>query len=153
MLDNLGRQLIDRYQRNMPLSARPYAEMARSLGISEEAVIARLKLLQEAGLISRVGPIFDHGRAGASTLAAMKVPPTQAPLVADIINGCSAVNHNYEREHEFNLWFVLTAPDQATLARTIAGLEAETGYPVLNLPMEKSYHIDLAFPIEWSTPS
>ncbi|RMG38434.1 MAG: Lrp/AsnC family transcriptional regulator, partial [Gammaproteobacteria bacterium] len=60
------------------------------------------------------------------------------------------VNHNYEREHHFNLWFVVTAEDRRHLEGVLAEIEAETGLPVLDLPMLEDYFIDLGFRIQWT---
>jgi hypothetical protein len=87
---------------------------------------------------------------GASTLAAMAVPPGRLAAVAAMVNTFAEVNHNYEREHRFNLWFVITAPDQASLERVLDEIRRRAGLPVLNLPMLAEYHIDLGFQLQWS---
>lgn len=148
-LDALDRRLIDGYQRSLPVCARPYARVAERLGTSEEEVIARLERLQALGVVGRVGPVFDHARAGASLLAAVAVPEAERDAWAELINRAPGVNHNYAREHEYNLWFVMTAPDEASLAVRLDALEAELGRPLLRLPMQEGYHIDLSFPIPW----
>jgi len=86
---------------------------------------------------------------GASTLAAMAVPPGRLDQVAELVNGFPEVNHNDEREHRFNLWFVLTASDRACLDQVLAAISAATGLTVLDLPMLEEYHIDLGFPLRW----
>ena len=143
------RQLLNDFQQNFPLTPRPYAELGKQLGISEEQVIKLLEELQKQGAISRIGPVFRPNRVGASTLAAMSVPAHELDAVAEIINKYPEVNHNYEREHEFNLWFVLTAPDAMHLQQVIDSISFETGYQVMNLPMLEDYFIDLGFNIEW----
>ncbi|HRK24958.1 MAG TPA: AsnC family transcriptional regulator, partial [Beijerinckiaceae bacterium] len=82
---------------------------------------------------------------GASTLAAVAARPERIEAVAAVINGFAGVNHNYERENAYNLWFVVTGRDWADVTATLAGIEQQTGLAVLNLPLEKSYHIDLGF--------
>jgi DNA-binding Lrp family transcriptional regulator len=69
--DTLDRRLIDCYQRDLPVCSRPFHAMAERLGMSEEQVIERLERLQALGVLSRVGPGFDHALAGASLLAAV----------------------------------------------------------------------------------
>ncbi len=144
-LNDLEKRLLNEYQQGLPLSPRPFADIAARLGTSEALVLKILKRLQEAGVISRVGPVFKPKRIGASTLAAMAIPKQKLASVAEQISRYEEVNHNYEREHRFNLWFVVTAPDQAHLDRVLAQMGRETGYPILNLPMEKQFHIDLGF--------
>lgn len=148
-LDTVDKQLINHYQRNLPVCERPYLEMASNLGLSEDEVISRLTTLQEHQVLSRVGPVFEHSQAGASLLAAVTAPPEQMDLVAARINKAPGVNHNYAREHRYNLWFVMTAPNEDTLDERLDELEHHLKLPILRLPMVEGYHIDLGFDIDW----
>ena len=78
-------------------------------------------------------------------LAATAVPESKIELVAEAINSYTQVNHNYEREHHFNLWFVVTAENEEVLQQTLDNISQEIGYKVLSLPLLKEYHIDLGF--------
>ena len=146
-LTALEKCLLNEYQRGFPLCASPFARIAGQQGVTEGEVIRTLESLQGRGLISRVGPVFAPQRAGASTLAALSVPDTELAQVADFVSRFEEVNHNYEREHRFNLWFVVTAPDQAQVQRVLDSIESETGLPVLDLPLERAFYIDLGFPL------
>ena len=148
-LDTVDQQLINHYQRNLPVCERPYREMADTLGISEDEVISRLAVLQQQQVLSRVGPVFEHSQAGASLLAAVAAPVEQIDLVAARINSAPGVNHNYAREHLYNLWFVMTAPDEDTLDERLDELEHQLKLPILRLSMVEGYHIDLGFDIDW----
>ena len=146
-LSALEKCLLNEYQRGFPLCASPFAVIADQQGVTEEEVIETLESLQQRGLISRVGPVFAPQRAGASTLAALSVPGEELQRVADIVSDFEEVNHNYEREHSFNLWFVVTASDEAHVQRVLDAIEEQTGLVVLNLPLERSFYIDLGFPL------
>ena len=148
-LDTTDKQLINLFQRDLPVCDRPYKAMSRQLDIAEEEVIARLQSLQDSQVLSRVGPVFEHSRAGASLLAALAVPDEQIDLVAARVNLAPGVNHNYAREHTYNLWFVMTAPDEDTLEERLDELEHQLRLPMLRLPMVEAYHIDLGFEIDW----
>lgn len=150
LLDEVDRRLLNDFQRDFPLTERPYAAVAAHLGVDEAEVLRRLERLSSAGAVSRVGPVLRPQRVGASTLAAMAVPPGHLAEVAELVNAFPEVNHNYEREHRFNLWFVLTAVDEERLAEVIEEIEARTGIGVLDLPMLEEYHIDLGFPLQWT---
>jgi DNA-binding Lrp family transcriptional regulator len=145
--DPLQWQLINRFQRDFPLEPRPYRRIADALGCTEDEVLARLQGLADAEVISRIGAVVQPHVAGASTLAALRVPPERVAAVAAAVNAHPEVTHNYEREHAYNLWFVVTAGDEAAVGRTLAAIEAETGLAVLALPLVHSFHIDLGFPI------
>lgn len=143
--DFATRALVDRFQRGFPLVSRPFAEIAAQIGVSEADVLARLEALSKSGAVSRIGAVVRPHAAGASTLAAVAAPPERIEAVAAIIDAFEGVNHNYQRENAHNLWFVVTGRTQADVDATLAGVERQTGLPVLNLPLEKSYHIDLGF--------
>lgn len=146
----LQRALLNNFQQGFPMSARPYAELAEQLGVSEQDVIETLRSLQDSKTISRVGPVFRVGSIGVSTLAAMTVPADRLEEVAAIVSEYEAVNHNYEREHDFNLWFVATATDEVGLQTTLQDIEQHTGLRVMRLPMLEDYHIDLGFELQWT---
>ena len=148
-LNPLERRLLDEYQQGLPLDPRPFARIARELETTEEAVITSLQELQRAGLISRVGPVFRANRVGASTLAAMRVPQERLEAVAALVSAYPEVNHNYEREHDFNLWFVVTASDEHALLGVLDEIEQRTGLRVIDLPMLDDYFIDLGFRLKW----
>ena len=126
-MDDLSRRLLARYQKGLPICAEPYRRMAETLGCSEAEVLERLRRLEADGALSRVGPVLRHQRAGASTLAALAVPEERLQRVAERISQYAEVNHNYQREHRYNLWFVLTAGDRAQLDRVLAEIAADTG--------------------------
>ena len=144
-MEDLTEKLLNDFQRNFPLNPLPFEQIALALNTSTEVVIEKLKELQARGAVSRVGPVFSPNTVGVSTLAAMAVPAEKLEQVAEVINCYEQINHNYEREHNFNLWFVVTAENQPTLQQTLDNIEQETGYKVLSLPLLKEYHIDLGF--------
>ncbi|UUO25527.1 Lrp/AsnC family transcriptional regulator [Colwellia sp. M166] len=150
LLSQLEQDIINRYQKGFPLCSQPYRAIADELNSSEDEVISAILTLDKAGMLSRIGAVFNHKQAGSSTLAALAVPECDLDDIAEIINQFEQVNHNYGREHHYNLWFVVTAHDDQALTDVIANIEHLTGYQVLILPMETSYHIDLAFNIDFA---
>lgn len=148
-MDDLGRRLLDEFQRDFPLSPTPFADIASRLGVEEDMVLEALRALKEMGAVTRVGAVFRPGAVGASTLAAVSVPEDRLEPVAALISAHPEVNHNYQREHHFNVWFVATACNKARLDAVIVEIEAEIGLPVLCLPMLESYRLDLGFGLQW----
>jgi DNA-binding Lrp family transcriptional regulator len=138
-------RLLNEFQRDFPLVPAPFAELAARLGSDEATVIENLRRLQEDGTISRVGAVFAPRSVGASTLAALAVPRARLEAVAAQVSAHAGVNHNYEREHAYNLWFVATAADEAALAALLADIGATTGCPPIALPLLEEFHIDLGF--------
>ena len=148
--DETERRLLNDFQRDFPLEPRPFAQVGRRLGQSEESVLAGFAKLAAAKAISRIGAVVAPQRAGWSTLAAMAVPEARLDEVADLVSACEAVNHNYEREHRFNLWFVVTGRDRAEVEGVLKEIERATGLEVLDLPLLEAFRLDLGFPLQWT---
>ena len=140
--------LLNGWQRDFPIVAQPFAEVGLKVGADETAVLATLRRLQSRGAISRVGAVLAPRRIGASTLAALAAPPERIEEIAALVSARPQVNHNYQREHHYNLWFVAIAADQSVLASTLLGIERETACAVLSFPLEQEYHIDLGFDLK-----
>jgi len=140
--------LLNGWQRDFPVTERPFGQLAARAGTDEKAILATLRRLQARGAISRVGAVFAPRRVGASTLAALAAPADRLEQIAAQVSARPEVNHNYQREHHYNLWFVAAAADDAALAAVLAAIEGDTGCAVISLPLEQEYHIDLGFDLK-----
>jgi DNA-binding Lrp family transcriptional regulator len=148
MLTSLHKQLLNDYQHNFPLSVRPFQDIADALGVTEADVLSAFTELNDNNFISRIGPVIPPNHIGVSALVAMSVPEQHLQAVADKISAHPEVNHNYEREHRFNLWFVVIASDAEHLRAVIDAIEQETSYPAMLLPMLDDFFIDLGFKLD-----
>jgi len=137
--------LLNDFQRDFPLVPRPFAEIGARCGLSEAQVLGAYRAGLQDGVVSRIGVVFAPNAVGASTLAAMAVPPSKIDAVAKLVSAQPEVNHNYEREHLINLWFVVTAPTRAAVSAALERIARDSGIPVLSLPLVEEYHIDLGF--------
>ncbi|THF65596.1 Lrp/AsnC family transcriptional regulator [Pseudothauera nasutitermitis] len=138
-------RLLNDWQHDFPRVERPFAQLGEAVGLDEQAVLEAFRAWQAQGVVSRIGPVVAARRLGASALAALAVPEGELDAVAARVSALAEVNHNYEREHHYNLWFVLTAATQERLTAVTAGIAADTGLQPIVLPMEEAYHIDLGF--------
>ncbi len=145
MLSTLHKQLLNNYQQDFPLSPTPYRDIADQLGVSEDDVLQAFQTLSEQQMISRIGPVIAPNKVGSSALVAMAVPEDDLRRVAEQISRYPEVNHNYERENRFNLWFVLIAGNEQHLQAVIADIEQQTGFKTMLLPMLADYYINLGF--------
>jgi DNA-binding Lrp family transcriptional regulator len=143
-LDLSDRRLINRLQHGLTVSERPYAEVAAALGMGEDEVLARLRGLLDAGILTRFGPLYNADRmGGAFTLAAMAVPESAFDQVADIVNASPEVAHNYRREHRLNMWFVLASEDPERIDEVIRNIEQSTGLQVHDFPKCEEFYVGL----------
>ncbi|WP_247878253.1 AsnC family transcriptional regulator [Azospirillum sp. TSO22-1] len=147
MMDDLDRRLLDEFQRGFPLDPRPYAAIAGRLGCTEGEVLERLSRLKAEGAVARVGATFRPHRVGSSTLAAMAVPEERLEGVAALVDGFEEVNHNYQRAHRLNLWFVVTAPARERVEGVMAAISRATGLEVQEFPLVRAHRLDLGFPL------
>lgn len=144
-MEGLHLKLLNDFQRRFPLVPRPFEVLARRCNCSESDVLASLRELNHAGAVSRVGAVFAPNRVGASTLFALALPAERLAQTAAWIDRFPEVNHNYEREHRFNLWSVATATDEDALQRVLDAVRARAQAPLLDLPLLEEYRIDLGF--------
>jgi DNA-binding Lrp family transcriptional regulator len=148
MLDATDFQIVNPWQRGFPLAPRPFAAIGEKVSLAEEQVITRYHEMQKRGVIDRVGPVFRPNTVGASSLAAMAVPRERLAAIAALVSGEPGVNHNYEREHRYNLWFVATGATPAEVQATLDRIERAAAIRVLRLPLLEELHIDLGFDLE-----
>lgn len=139
-------RLLNEFQRDFPVCARPYLSIAERLATSEADVLSALAKLHANGAVSRIGATIVPGRLGAATLAALATPAHRVVDIGAVVSEYPEVNHNYERDHRYNLWFVVTAPSHARVQEVVRDIErrAQCGR-ALNLPMIAAFHVDLGF--------
>ena len=137
--------LADAWQRDFPLVPEPFGELAAANELSTGEVLAMMQALKDRGALARIGATVRPNTAGASTLAAMAVPAERLDDIAELVNAERTVNHNYHREHDINLWFVVTAGCRTGVKTTLSRIAQSSGLDVLDLPLERAYHIDLGF--------
>ncbi len=148
-LDRLDRQIINQLQTGFPVCDEPYAEAAAMLGTDEATLLARLQQLLEKRVLTRFGPLYRADRlGGAFSLAAMKVADDEFDRVVDIVNSFPEVAHNYQREHAFNMWFVLATESEERVAEVNREIEKSCGLPVYNMPKLKEYFIHLNLTVD-----
>jgi len=142
------RAVINRLQYGLPLTPAPYRDVSEELGISEQVLLDTLKALLANGTLTRFGPMFHAGEMGGGlTLAAMRIPAEAFDRVTEQVNSFPEVAHNYRREHELNMWFVLATETPEGITDTIQRIEALTGHPVYNMPKEQEFHVNLHFAV------
>ncbi len=152
-LSDIDKKILQRLQTNLPLTHRPFLDLANELDLDEDLVIERIKAMVEGKYVRRLAPIINTQAIGNSaTLAAMQVPDDKIDDVAEVINGYSGVSHNYLRkgknkELPLNIWFTMSAPTQEKLEENIKEIETRTGFEVRMLPTTKKFKIGVKFKI------
>jgi len=148
MMDKTDRKIINLLQDGIPVCDHPFARAAEKIEISEDALRKRLIRLRDNGIITRIGPMFHAEHLGGGlTLAAMRIPQEDFDRVATQVNEFDEVAHNYERDHEFNMWFVLATENTGRINEVLESIERKTGYPVYNMPKLEEFYVGLKFEV------
>jgi DNA-binding Lrp family transcriptional regulator len=120
VLNKLDTEILNEIQWKFPLVIEPFNEIAKKFQISSDEVKAILNKLKRNGVLRQLSAIFDTRKLGyTSSLVAMEILPEKLEEVAYCINKHPGVSHNYEREHQFNLWFTLAVPPGSDLKNEV----------------------------------
>ncbi len=143
-MDELDRRIINQLQGGFPVCERPFQEAAEMLDTTESELITRIQCMLDDGLLTRFGPLYHAGNmGGALSLCAMKVPAESFDELAEQVNSFPEVAHNYQRDHELNMWFVLATETPEQLDECLHRIEQTTGLPVINLPRKEEFYVGL----------
>jgi len=149
-MDDADRRLLNALQAEIPIVARPFAEIGAPLGLDEADVLRRVRAMDAAGRFRRVGPSFDPRRLGhTSTLVAARVPEDKLDETAAFINRFAEITHNYERDDEFNVWFTIIAESKAAAGEVLAKIRNHTAAAeVIDLPATHIFKTRVHFDVE-----
>ena len=143
-MDDVDRAIVDTLQDGIEVCERPFLRAASRLGLAEGEIIERIDNLLESGHLSRFGPLFDVERmGGAFCLCALSAPPERFDEITALVNSHDEVAHNYARDHELNMWFVLATETAQRIERVAAAIEDETGCKVYRFPKLEEFHVGL----------
>jgi len=147
-LESIEIKILNLIQKDFSISPRPFLDMAEKLGISEDVVLKVVKDLLERGILTRVGPFYNMDKSsGYVSLVAMVVPENRYIEVTDIVNSYEEVAHNYKREHQFNMWFVIASTSKEEVLELLAEIEKRTEIKTFNFPKLKEFALDLYFEV------
>jgi DNA-binding Lrp family transcriptional regulator len=149
ILDDLDRAILNEIQSHFPIDSRPYAEVGRRVGASEEEVLARVMAMSQAGVIRRLGANFTSQKLGyTSTLCAARVSPESLDHFVAVVNRYPGVTHNYLRRHRYNVWFTLIAESEERLSQILEEISrASEVLEILSLPAQEVFKIKVDFPL------
>lgn len=147
-LDATDRAIINGLQGGFPLSEEPFADAGEALGLSAEKLLSGINRLLDNGALSRFGPMYNAEMIGGGlTLAALKVPQDNFEHIAGMVNSLPEVAHNYARDHDLNMWFVIATETPERVGQVIDEIEAMTCLKVYNMPKIEEFFIGLRFEV------
>src|SRR3989339_1011603 len=148
-IDNTNKTLLNNIQMDFRIDPRPFHIIAQKLGLTEAEVIRRIRQMKKDLLIRRIGGNFSPDKLGYySTLCTARVPEEKIDLFTQIVNSYAGVTHNYQRDHDFNIWFTFIAPSVEIIQKSLKEIsEATQVEPILNLPATKVFKISANFKV------
>jgi DNA-binding Lrp family transcriptional regulator len=146
-MDEIDKKILNILQKEFPLEEQPFLIVGQRCGISEDETIDRIKRMKEEGIIRRIGAVFDGTKLGrVSTLCAARVPEEKISSFVAVVNANKNVTHNYRRDHEYNIWFTVSAADTKELEKFLAELKQKTGITdILDMRAVRTFKIDASF--------
>ena len=105
-LDAIDRRLVLETQGGLPLSSRPYLQIALKLGLNERDVIARFRRLLDSGAIRRIGAVPNHYRLGyrANGMSVWDLPNKEIGRLGPMVGALDFVSHAYHRPRHPPHW-------------------------------------------------
>lgn len=147
-LTETDRTIINHLQGGFPICEQPWAELEQRLAIPADDIRHRIAAMQADGILSRFGPMYHAEKMGGGlTLAAIKVPTDRYDEVTNIVNNFEQVAHNYARDHELNMWFVIATETPDEITSVIIDIERQTGLRVYNMPKQQEFFLQLIFEV------
>ena len=147
--DQIRKTILNRIQADFPIHPRPYKILAEELGLSEDQLINEIEQMKQEIIIRRIGGNFSPDRLGFySTLCAARVDADKMELFATTVNAFSGVTHNYQRDHQYNIWFTFIAPSIQEIEESLKIISQKTGVTeILNLPATHVFKIAANFKV------
>ncbi|MDO5647879.1 AsnC family transcriptional regulator [Paracoccus sp. (in: a-proteobacteria)] len=122
VLDPTDRRIITATQSGLPLVPQPYREIAGWLNLPESEVIARIRGLQDRGVIRRIAIAPNHYALGmtANGMSVWDIDDARAVELGEQIGALPAVTHCYLRPRArpvwpYNLFAMIHGPDRDTV--------------------------------------
>jgi DNA-binding Lrp family transcriptional regulator len=146
-MDDIDKKILNIIQRNFPLVEAPFRAVAEKAGIGEDEALERIGIMKQAGVIRRIGAIFDSRKLGfVGALCAARVPDDKLKAFVEVVNAYPGVTHNYRRRHEYNVWFTFIASSDEDLKNNLAEIRDRTGIPdILDMRASRTFKIDASF--------
>jgi len=146
-MDEIDKIILNILQKEFPLEEQPFLIVGQRCGISEDETIRRVKRMKKEGIIRRIGAVFEGKKLGrVSTLCAARVPEDKIDSFVKIVNASKNVTHNYQRNHEYNIWFTVSAANAKELEKFLKDVKAQTGITdILDMRAVRTFKINASF--------
>lgn len=133
MIDDLDKKVISLIQGDLPVDSRPFAVMAKQIGITENEFVDRVLSLKQKGIIRRFGATLRHQEAGfnSNAMVVWMVPLERIDAVGEAVASFREVTHCYQREPQndwkYNLYSMIHADSKDECYQIARRISERTG--------------------------
>ena len=105
-LSDIDRRIVLATQAGLPIHARPFHEVAKTVGASPELVQQRFKVMLEEGRIRRIGVVPNHYKLGitANGMSVWDVNDSDLEAAGCKLGELEMVSHCYQRPRALPGW-------------------------------------------------
>jgi len=105
-IDHIDRKIIQATQRGLPLCTHPYQDVAQQLDIEVKDLMQRMQIMQDKGIIRRIGIIPNHYKLGfkANGMTVWNVVDEKIDQLGQQIGQLDFVSHCYQRPRFLPEW-------------------------------------------------
>ncbi len=148
-MDDVDKEILNKLQREFPIDNEPFKVLSALVGVDEKDILGRIGRLKKAGVIRRIGAVFDSASVGfASTLCAARVPASLLESFVDVVNSYPGVTHNYIRNHDYNVWFTIIDSTKEGIEKALCDISKRTGIvDVISMPVKRRFKVDTRLPL------
>ena len=136
----LEKKIIASIQADIPVTKRPFLELAKQINVEEEVVLKTLQRFHEEGTIRRLGATIRHQISGyeANAMVAWQVDENRIDEVGKMMASFEGVSHCYSRkplkQWPYNLYTMIHAKTEKAcykLAEAISTMTSIKNYTLL----------------------
>ncbi len=128
------RALIKAVERGLPVVSRPYAKIAKQMGVTEQDVISRLQHLIDNGAIKRYGVVVRHKELGytANGMVVWNIPDDRVDEMGTCIGKYDCVTLSYRRPRRlpdwtYNLFTMVHGSNREEVSQKVAEIVENCG--------------------------
>ena len=133
-MNALDERIVRATQAGLPLTAEPYAEIARQVGVAEDELLSRLKAMLADGRIRRIGAVPNHYALGytANAMSVWDVADAEVDRLGAAVGALAFVSHCYRRPRRlpdwpYNLFAMVHGRDRTETARHLEAIRLVLG--------------------------
>ncbi len=100
MLSKLDKKIIGLIYKDIPLTKKPFRDLADELGIEERLLLERIRFFKKSGLMRKFAASLNHKKIGFryNAMVVWNIPGRFVDKAGNIMASFDEVSHCYERK-------------------------------------------------------